>query len=202
MTDRSSQIIRYLEHYCKLSSWKAYEGSIADVDLNAMTFVCGAETYKVAFNPPMQSLRDTRERVIEMDKECLQGLGKSEITVGQFVPPTGIYLPLFLVILSTFLGFSQRWWFGKGQVVEQFLGPMFAKFCWQIQPFLIMGMIGIHAAELVYFVQYKLRKHSVNPRTLCFWQWVVFTFIEGQPAYMRFNELVAMKQEEKQKQKH
>ena len=107
-----------------------------------------------------------------------------------------------MIIASTFLSYSQRWWFAEGAIVERMLGPAFANFSWSIQPWLITFMLGLHASEAVYFVRYHLWKHSVNVRTFLFWQWVGTTFIEGQFAFNRFSNLVEKKREEKQKQKH
>ena len=167
-----------------------------------MTLICGGNSYQVPFDPPMTSYRDARERVVEMDKECCHALHKSDITVKEFAPPTGIYAIVFITIAATFLGYSQRWWFAEGGVVERILGPAFARFSWLIQPWLITAMMGIHGIEVVYFVRNHLWKHSVNARTFPFWQWVGFTFVEGQFAFNRFNNLVDKKREEKQKQKH
>lgn len=82
------------------------------------------------------------------------------------------------------------------------LGESFARFSWTIQPYLITAMLAIHGAELIYFVQYKLLPHGVNPRTRVFWKWVATTFVEGQFAFIRFNTLVAKKREAKAKQQH
>ena len=175
---------------------------MANIDLSCMTFVCGGKTYQIPLNPPMSSYRDARERAVDMDKECLHALQKSDITVKDFVPPKGIYALEFLIIATTFLSYSQRWWFARGSIVERILGTGFARFSWTIQPWLITAMVVIHGAELVYFVRNHLRKHSVNVRTLLWWQWLGTTFIEGQFAFRRFNEHVNKKREEKQKQKH
>lgn len=150
----------------------------------------------------MKSFKEARERVVEMDKECLRALDRSDITVKEYVPPSGIYVLDFAIIAATFVGFSQRWWFAKGGAVEHALGPSFTQFCWYIQPLVLWGMLGIHVTELVYFIRNHLRKHSVNVGTSLWWKWVGTVFIEGQFAYMRFNELVRKKREEKEKQKH
>ncbi|KAK4548049.1 hypothetical protein LTR36_010769 [Oleoguttula mirabilis] len=200
--DHHDSIIRYLEYYSKLPSWQAYDGRVSGIDLNGMTLICRSKTYRIPFDPPMGSYREARERVVEMDKEALAGLGQSDITVKEFLPPTGLYALEFAIILATFLGYSQRWWFAKGQVVEQYLGSGFASFSWAIQPYLITFMLVLHAAEMAYFMQNKLKKHAVNPRTSLFWIWSATTFIEGVFAFRRFNGLVQKKREEKAKQKH
>ena len=150
----------------------------------------------------MRSYREARERVVQLDKEALAGLGQSSITITDFSPPTGLWALEFAIITATFLAYSQRWWFAQGEIVDQVLGSGFARFSWTIQPWLITPMLVLHAAEIVYFMKYKLLKHSVNPRTSLFWKWSATTFIEGVFAFNRFDRLVAKKREEKAKQKH
>jgi hypothetical protein len=137
-----------------------------------------------------------------MDKTCREALSRSDITVNEFVPPTGLYLLEFLLSAATFIGYSQRWWFAHGQVVERTLGSGFAKFSWTIQPWIISAMLLIHGVELVFFIPRLLIKHNANPWTTTWWLWVVFSFVEGQPSWWRFKRHVSKKQEEKQMQKH
>jgi len=150
----------------------------------------------------MTSYREARERVVQLDKEALAGLCRSDITIQEFSPPTGLWAVEFAVISATFLAYSQRWWFAQGEIVDRVLGAGFARFSWTIQPWLITLMVGLHAAEMAYFMKNRLSKHSVNPRTGLFWKWSATTFIEGVFAFNRFDTLVAEKREEKAKQKH
>lgn len=172
------------------------------IDLDGMTLSCGGKTYRTAFEPPMSSYRDARERVVVLDKECLAVLNKSDITVKDYLPPLGLYSLEFAIISATFISYSQRWWFAKGQIVETLLGPGFAKFSWTIQPWLITGLCALHFAEAVHFANTRLRKHSVNIRTPKWWLWFFSAFIEGFFCFRRFDLLVERKHEEKAKQKH
>ncbi len=165
-----------------------------------MSLSCGDKSYRVPFDPPLKSYRETRERVVEMDKSCRSTLQRSDITVNEFVAPTGLYLITFLATASTFLAYSQRWWFARGQIVERLLGTGFADFSWTIQPWLIAAMLLIHSSELVFFIPLYLQKHNVNPRSSTWWLWAFFSFIEGQFAWSRFKKHVAKKAKEKQKQ--
>lgn len=177
---------------------------MADIDLNQMTFLAGGKSYKIPFEPPLSSYRETRERVVEMDRECLSALDKSDITVQTFIPPTvsAFYAIEFLVVTTTFLGYSQRWWFGRGEIVAIIVGEGFARFSWLIQPWLISFMLILHASEAVYFARNRLRRHSVNVRTALWWRWVATTFIEGVFSYQRFDDHVQKRRQEKEKQKH
>ena len=196
------QLMRYLEHYIKVPSWTAYDARMTDINLDSMSFSCGGKTHRIPLDPPMNSYRDARERAVQMDKESLAGLKRSDITVNEFLPPKGLYLAGFLIVATTFLAYSQRWWFAEGAVVERVLGPGFARFSWTIQPYLIAFMLVVHSAEAAYFIPNRLVKHSVNPRSVIFWQWLGTTFIEGVGSFNRFDKYIARKQEEKAKLKH
>lgn len=174
------------------------------IDLNGMTVKASGKDYKIPFVPPLSSYRETRERVVELDKSCLESLHKSDITVKHFIPPTisAFYAIEFLIIAATFLGYSQRWWFARGAVVERLLGSAFARFSWIIQPWLITFMILLHGSEAVYFARNQLWRHSVNIRTSVFWKWFVTVFVEGQFAFKRFRDHVEQKRLEKEKQRH
>ena len=150
----------------------------------------------------MASYREARERVVQMDKEAVAALGQSSITVTEFLPATGLWALPFAVISAAFVGFSQRWWFEPGSLFEQILGSGFAQFCWTVQPYIIAFMLFMHTTEMAYFMQNKLAKHGVNPRTPLFWKWAFTVFVEGYFGFMRFNGHVAKKREEKAKQKH
>lgn len=129
----------------------------------------------------MKSYREARERVVAMDHECLEKLGRSDITIQNFVAPTtGLLYPIeTLVVAATFLSYSQRWWFEPGGSVAGVLGQGFARFSWVIQPWLLLGMIAIHGGEALWFERTRLRVHSVNPRTVVWWLWMGFCFLEG-----------------------
>lgn len=172
------------------------------VDHTGMTFIADSKAYWIPFEPPLESYREARERVVAMDKECLAGLGRSDVTVNEFLWPKGVYALELAIVVATFLGFSQRWWFAPGQVVEGVLGQSFARFGWLIQPWLLGGLFLIHGAELAWFVPARLKKHSVNVRTGVFWLWAIAEFFGGVFCSTRFDALVAKKRAAKEKQQH
>jgi hypothetical protein len=174
------------------------------VDLDGMTLRANGKDYRIPFKPQLNSYRETRERVVEMDRESIRNLNKSDITVKEFIPPTisALYAMEFLIVASTFLSYSQRWWFARGSIVERVLGPGFARFSWIIQPWLISFMLALHSAEAVYFARNQLWKHSINIRSPTFWMWVGTVFVEGQFAFKRFHDHVDKTRQEKEKRKH
>lgn len=197
--DHHDSVVRYLQHYGKIPSWKAYDGEVTDVDLNALSLSCHGTTVRVPFEPPMSSLREARERVVEFDRECRKALGQSDVTVKTYVPPAGRHAIPFLGIIITAVAYSQRWWFEKGQIVEQIFGSSFAHFAWTIQPWLLIGLAAVHGSEMLYFSLTKLPRHSVNVRSSQWWLWNASIFIEGVFAWKRFDEHV---QRQREKQQH
>lgn len=176
---------------------------MSSLDLNGMTLSCQGKDYRIPFNPPMSSYRDARERAVRMDKEALEGLGRSDITITEFIPATAPRWAIaFWTISFIFVAYSQRWWFAQGQFVEQFLGSGFAKLSWYTQPYVISFMLFMHTWESIYFAYSRLLKHSINPRTSLFWKWWATGWIEGFNVFLRFDQLVKRKREAKAKQQH
>jgi hypothetical protein len=172
------------------------------VDLTGMTFIAGSKAHWIPFEPPLKSYRDARERVVAMDKDCLTALGRSDVTINEYVQPSGVYAAGLAICAATFLGFSQRWWFAADQVVASVLGQSFAHFAWTIQPWLLAGLFLIHGGELAWFIPARLQKHSVNVKTKEFWLWAISEFIGGVFCSTQFDALVERKRAAKAKQQH
>ena len=178
-------MVRYLEYYHGLPGYKAHAGVLIDISLQKLDFRCGSDTYATAIEPAMISYREARERVVQMDKECLNGLGRSDITVKKFLPPHGLYLVLFAIVTVTFVGFSRRSNFDTGGILTRILPAAFNNFCWTVQPFVLYSMLIIHGVEAYHMATGRLRKHSVNINSKIWWQWAGATFIEGVGSFNR-----------------
>ncbi|KAI4719280.1 hypothetical protein E4T48_04450 [Aureobasidium sp. EXF-10727] len=200
--DHHGSVIRYLENYHHLPGYQAYHGKISDISLEYIAFECAGLNYRTALEPPMTSFREARERLVQMDKECVEALGRSDITVKEFLAPTGVYLVSFIVISATFVAFRSRGNFEAGSAIAAVVPGAFARFCWTIQPFIWYGMLSIHSLETWHMARGRLRKHNVNIRSRVWWSWMATTFIEGVGAYNRFDKMVKEKRAEKDKQKH
>lgn len=133
----------------------------------------------------MTSYREARERVVEMDKDCVSALNRSDITVKEFVAPYGWHLAEFILVSAVFVGFSTRSSFVPSSILSSILPSVFRRFCWTIQPYLLTLMVVLHTWETVNFSQSRLRKHNVNVRSSIYWLWIGTTFIEGVSSFMR-----------------
>lgn len=133
-------MIRYLEYYHKLPGYKAYSGRITDISLKDLTLSCGNETFTTPISPHMTSYREARERVVQMDRECVAGLKRSDITVKKYIPPHGHYWILFVVVTVTLTAFSMRGNFAPDGYLAIYVHGGFARFCWRVQPLVFYGM--------------------------------------------------------------
>ncbi|KAK5141105.1 hypothetical protein BJ546DRAFT_1028680 [Cryomyces antarcticus] len=203
--DHHDSVIRYAEHFCGLSSYSARNAKIGDISLDSLTVVANGKTHSIAFNPPMTSYREARERVVAMDKDAVTALGRSDITVTEYRLPRGFHAVVFGAALMTMLSFFRAGNFVPGSYLYDYLlvyVPSFASFCYKIQPYVFYPMISIHLAEAVHMARGRLRRHSVVPGTSLWWAWVTSNFIEGIGAMQRFDALVERKKADKEKQKH
>ena len=198
------QLVRFLEYYRGISNWHAYTAKMVDIDLDRMTLTCNHRTLHIPFDPPLSSYREVRARTIAMDDACIRGLGRSDVTINETVPPRGLNLAEFIAIPIIFVAFSQRWWFAADGplATTPFLPRWYVRFCWIMQPWVLALMLGVHSAEAVWFSRARLRRHSVCVRSRVWWAWVGYVLVEGGFAIWRFGQLVKRKRAEKEKQRH
>ena len=103
-------------------------------------------------------------------------------------------LVIFTVCLATYIGFAQRSNFLPGSIIYESLGlgkvPSFTQFCYDIQPLLLPGMVGIHLLEAGLLAVVRLRPHRVPFLSGVWFAWMASTFIEGFGAFQRTGQMV------------
>ena len=179
---------------------------MTSIDLNKMDFLCGSQVSTVTFDPPMKSLREARDRLVQMDKDTLQVLGRSDITVTRYIPP---YVKLghlfnFSQCLLVYLLLPRGANFRPGSLLYNnllFLVPAFAKFVLQVRWIVLPIMLAIHLTEAVIMAK-KVQRHGLSSADAVWWQWVGSSFVEGVTAFWRLDGLIAEKQREKDAKKH
>src|SRR5262245_45644179 len=107
---------------------------MTDVTLNDMKFDCRGEQLVIPFDPPMKSLREARERLVQLDKDTLQILGRSDITITKYIPPyaRAFHLFNFSQCLAVYIVFSRTAHFKPGSLLYDnvlFYFPRFVNFC-------------------------------------------------------------------------
>lgn len=156
----------------------------------------------VPFNPPLKSLREARERVVQMDKEAGEALNRHPVTLKQYLPPRGGHLFNFTMCLTVTVAFSRAANFQPGSILyDNAFGyvPGFAAFCVKVQPIVLGVMLFLHTIETGMMTR-KLARHSVVPASGVWWKWVLSTFVEGATAFWRIDSFV--KKSEKAPKEH
>jgi hypothetical protein len=179
---------------------------MTDVNLNAMQFQYAGKQATIPFDPPLKSLREARERLVQIDKDSTQSLGRSDIRITQFIP---CYVKLghllnFSQCMLTYLLLPRAANFKPGSLLFDNLlyrFPAFANFVLAVRLYIVVVMVGIHVFESGLMIK-KLRKHGVTPFERVWWMWVGTSFVEGITSFWRFDGLVAEKRKEKEAKKH
>lgn len=137
---------------------------MVDIDLDKMVFSCGGQEAVIGLDPPMKTLREARERLVKMDSDALQTLGRSDITITKFVPSSTrpAHLWNFTQALLAFVLLPRAANWQPGSLLYDhvlFMMPWLANFAAKYGWVIFMMMVPIHSIEVVIMVK-KLAKHG------------------------------------------
>lgn len=208
--DHFDSLIRYLRHYHGVSPFAARNARMSTITLPSMTISTASppspsNSYTIALDPPLSSWAEARARLAEMDREACKGSGCSSITVKSYAPPYGFMAVNFAICAWAYLTFSTRSNFLPGSIYYTFFFkymPGFAKFCYNVQPFIILLMLVVHFGEALYLARTRLDKHTVPMFSQLWWKWFISDVIEGYTAKVRFDAVVEEERLKKERQKH
>ncbi|KAI2484340.1 HugZ heme iron utilization protein [Pyrenophora tritici-repentis] len=205
-TDHHDSIRRYVEAFASKSVFQSRKAQMIDIDLNQMVISSGdGQRSVITFDPPMQNLREARERVVQLDKDAQQILGRSDIPVTTFIPtyrhPT--HLALFTTSLLCFLLLPRQANWQPGSLLYDSVlhlvpgtANFVAKFGWTVV-FLMLA----HVIEAFIMVR-KLARHGCTFLDAVWWKWVGTCLVEGFTSFRRLDALVEEKKREKEAKKH
>jgi hypothetical protein len=179
---------------------------MTDISLDQMKFSCNGQQHIVAFDPPMKSLREARERVVQMDKEALKVLGRDDIAITRYIPP---YVKLghlwnFTQCLLSYIFLPWPSNFKPGSVLYEslfYIFPTVSSYIAQISWIVFAIMLPIHIFETALMIK-KLAKHSLTPFDTMWWPWTASCFVEGITSFWRLDGLIEEKRKEKEAKKH
>lgn len=204
--DHQDSLVRYLEHFCHLSSFSARNAKLEDITFDTLIIsLSDGSRYTIPIAPPMTAWSEARPRVVAMDEEATTGLKRSNITVKKYKRPKGFMTVVFVSCAVTLVMFSKRSNFQPGSILYDNLlkyTPGFADWCYKIQPMLLYPMLAIHISEATCMAQTRLKKHSVPRCSRLWWKWILSTFIEGVGAFMRLDGIVKEEEANKAKLQH
>lgn len=204
--DHQDSLIRYLEHFCHLSSASARHARLIDISFDHLTLQAnGGSSYEIPVKPPLTAWADARPRVVAMDAEAVAGLGRSDITVKRYASPKGIaaVVPVFILILL--LVFLKRSNFQPGSFLYDLVlvyAPGSAQFGFKIQPLIFYLTTVMHSGECLWLVRGRLRKHTVPTFSKLWWTWVLNAFLEGRGTFPRFDAIVEEERLKRENAKH
>ncbi len=192
--DHQDSLVRYLEHFCHLSSSAARHAKLDDIAFDRLVVSThGGSTHVIPIQPAMTSWSEARPRVVAMDSEAVAGLNRSNITVKKYLKPTGFWLLLSCLVVYVLIVFPRREnllpgsWFYDNILVYT---PRYARLCLALRGFSLLSIFTLHPLETLYMHTSKLRKHTVPTFSALWWKWVASTLLEGVGAIARFNRLV------------
>ena len=198
--------MRYLEHFCKVSSFSARNAKLEDVSLDSLKISTGSKkSFSIPIDPAMTAWTEARTRFASLDAEAVKGLGRSSITIKKFPPRNGTEMAFFAIAILFFAVFSKRSNFQSGSVFYGFVLRYFqgaAKFFEKAQPFIFYPVLVLHLVEATYMGQVRLEKHSVPRYSTLWWKWTLSTFVEGVGAFKRLDKMVKEEEEERAQKKH
>ncbi|KAL8626103.1 hypothetical protein Q9189_008215 [Teloschistes chrysophthalmus] len=85
-TDHQDSLIRYLEHFCHLSSFSAANAKLESLTLGSLSISSRlGRIHLIPIQPPMASWSEARTRFAALDGEAVKGLGRSDITVKEIL---------------------------------------------------------------------------------------------------------------------
>jgi hypothetical protein len=179
---------------------------MTNIELDHMTFDCGPEKSTVRFDPPMNSLREARARLVDMDKDSLRILGQSDIPITTFIP---CYTKLghlfnFTQCFVSYLLLPNPGNFKPGSLLYDhvlYQVPWFADFVSKISLLVFAIMLPIHLTETVIMAR-KLARHGLTLYDTLWWKWIGTCFVEGITSFWRLDGFIEEKKREKEAKKH
>jgi hypothetical protein len=173
-----------------------------------MRFMCNGQQHAIALDPPMKSFRDARERSVQLDKDALRILGRSDIAVDRYIPPTAKFGHLFnfsaCLLSYLFLPFPSIWHPGSplyGTFLQHV--PWFANFVAQAGWWIVVAfMLPIHTTEAGMMARRLRTKHGLTPFDRMWWAWTTSCFVEGITSKWRLDGMLEEKRKEKDAKKH
>lgn len=193
-TSHADSLSLYLRAYCGVSAHFAHPAILQDISHSDLLITAKGTRYSVPINPPMTSLAETRARVVAMHKDSLQRLGLSDITIAEYRPPQGLQVVSLVLVVATLVVFGRRSNFLPGSAFYETVGldryPVFTRFCYDVAPVVVGLLLGSHLVEATLLAVKRLRPHGVRLASGLWVVWIVSNFVEGFPAWRRFDEMV------------
>lgn len=210
--DHSDSLALFLNHYCKIATPLRPTPSpgtlvLDDITLNHICITHPGGRNLISIDPPMNSLSDSRGRLVEMHKSCLTALDMSEFKVEKFVLPNKPWQWFtHFITLWTFTIFAlypaEDFLPGQRTLPSKVysmggMTPWLAQFAYHVKDWVLLGMLVIHTVEAGVMARGRLRRFWVPRFSRMWWLWTTATFSGGVAALWRFDDMLREVEEER-----
>ena len=215
--EHSASLTRYLQHYGHVWLVSARSPQLLSVDRSGMkiasTGPIGTSSSRglhttITFEPPLKAdLSDARARLVEMDAEAREGLGRKEETVTTYILPQGAWVWAWWTFVAfAWLLFSNKASTQEGSwamsTVFRYAPLEFRDFVRSYQPRILRLMVGVHALETAEMVTGKLRSYNVELWSTVWWAWTLSCLFEGFTVWSRFDGVVKAEKDKAAAKQH
>ncbi|GAW14904.1 hypothetical protein ANO14919_043090 [Xylariales sp. No.14919] len=205
--EHGADLTRYLQAYNGLSSSAAAGAQLTDLTLDTLTIKSASGVHDVRISPPMKSFADARVRLVEMAERSQEKLGLSDVRVDRFIGARGAGLISFFGVTFYFVSAAAlaAGLLDPGSAASAALDTYSpygaAGFAWLVKAIFI-PVVAIHVTEAWWMANTRLAKYGVETGSALWFKWVLQTFLEGVPAFLRFDGLVQEARKKKDAAKH
>jgi hypothetical protein len=203
--DHQLSLRLYLQHYSHVPSAGTISARMLDITPEHIIVESSYGRHVIPFEPPMKSLMEARERLVDMHVFCLRELDLSDVVIKGYVPPDRAWQwmlsGLCLLILSTF-PFRESLRPESASVIATIwslggVAPWLARLSYTLSPLVLGFIVVAHSGEAVWFINRRLKRHWVEMGTVVWWCWVVDCLLEGAGCLTRFDRVVKKVEAEK-----
>jgi hypothetical protein len=192
--DHQDSLVLFLQAYCRISTSQAKTANLEEITLSNLIVTARGTRYSVPIDPPMKDYSEARSRMVAMHKESLKRLGRSDVTLSEYRAPRGVQAVIFGLCLFTYASCFRCSNLLPGSFVYEYFGykfvPDFAHFVYNIQPWLLPGVLGIHVVETILLAITQLKPLGVPVFSGLWCKWVASCFVEGFGAFQRIKQIV------------
>ncbi|KAJ9612964.1 hypothetical protein H2200_002905 [Cladophialophora chaetospira] len=195
----------YLQHYSHVPSSGTNTAKLLDITTDHIIIESSYGRHVIPFEPPMKSLMEARERLVDMHNLCLRELDLSDVVVKNYVLPDRAWQWLLsglcLLIYATF-PFRESLKPESGSVSSKIwslggVAPWLAKLSYTLAPYILGFVVVAHCGETLWLINGRLKRHWVEAGSAVWWFWVADCMTEGGGCLTRFDRLVKRLEAEK-----
>ncbi|KAI0467844.1 hypothetical protein F4859DRAFT_226661 [Xylaria cf. heliscus] len=205
--EHGAELKLYLQAFNGLSSSAASNPQLTDLTLDTLSISSASGSHSVRISPPMKSLADARVRLVDMAERAQEKLGLSDIRIDRFAGPRGLGLASFVGVAFYFLSAVAvaAGMLHPGTAAWGFLDAYFPRgaegYVWVVRTIAVPVLV-LHATEAAWLARTRLARYGVETGSALWFKWVLETFVEGLPAFIRFDGLVEEERRRKDAAKH